>query len=268
MGSGRAGGFGGKGGLAVEKLSFQTAEMEGPLDLILSLLAKHKLNIQDIEIFALVDQYLAAVEKMGQDMEVASEFLEMAARLVHMKTVSLLPRHAELEELRQELTGQLLEYQACKAAALLLREQNQMGERFVRKTMEIPMDLAYHLRHSPQLLLAAYGAAMGKGLRRLPPPTEVFSQLVTRPMVSVSSRIIFILRRLYRGGRMPTGQLFSESRERSQLVATFLALLELMKGGRVRVSEDGGEISLQPRAGDTPIFPGEAEAIKTRGGTE
>ena len=83
----------------MEKLSFKVQEFEGPLDLLLHLIAKHKLNIYDIEISALLEQYLAYIEQMQrQDMEVASEFLEMAARLVHIKTVSLLPRHEEEQE--------------------------------------------------------------------------------------------------------------------------------------------------------------------------
>ena len=109
----------------MEKLSFKAGEVEGPLDLILTLISRHKLNIDDIEISTLVEQYTAAVREMEQaDLEVGSEFIEMAARLVYIKTVELLPRHEKpAEDPRQELTGQLLEYQACRRAAALLRER-------------------------------------------------------------------------------------------------------------------------------------------------
>ena len=101
----------------MEKLSYRLEAFEGPLDLLLYLIAKNKLNICDIQIVDLVDQYVAQVNAMQeQDMDVASEFLEMAARLVYMKTVSLLPKHEEMDELQRELTGQLLEYQECKRA--------------------------------------------------------------------------------------------------------------------------------------------------------
>ena len=95
-----------------EQLSFKVAQVEGPLDLILQLISKHKLNIYDIEIAKLLEQYLDYVEQMqSQQLEIASEFLEMASRLVYIKSVSLLPKHEELEEqLKKELTGQLIEY--------------------------------------------------------------------------------------------------------------------------------------------------------------
>ena len=99
-----------------EQLSFKVAQVEGPLDLILQLISKHKLNIYDIEIAKLLEQYLDYVEQMqSQQLEVASEFLEMASRLVYIKSVSLLPKHEELEEqLKKELTGQLIEYTLCR----------------------------------------------------------------------------------------------------------------------------------------------------------
>ena len=86
--------------------SFRLSEFEGPLDLLLHLIAKHKLDILDIEISELLRQYLAFIEnRADQDLEVASEFLEMAARLVHIKTVMLLPRHEEeADDLKAKLT--------------------------------------------------------------------------------------------------------------------------------------------------------------------
>ena len=93
----------------MEQLSFKLEVFEGPLDLLLHLIAKHKLDIQDIEISSLLEQYLEYIAQMKlADLEVASEFLEMAARLVYIKTVSLLPKHEEAEELKRELTGELL----------------------------------------------------------------------------------------------------------------------------------------------------------------
>ena len=213
----------------MEKLSFRAGEVEGPLDLILTLIARHKLNIYDIEISTLVEQYTAAVREMEEaDLEVGSEFIEMAARLVYIKTVELLPKHEKDEDPRRELTGQLLEYQACRQAAALLGAQSRMGSVFTRQPMPLDVDLTYRLSHSPALLLAAYRSALGKGERLKPPPAEVFRPLVAARFVSVGSRIVSILRRLY-----------SHSRERSEMVATFLALLELMKSGRVRLNDDG-----------------------------
>ncbi|HIY08377.1 MAG TPA: segregation/condensation protein A, partial [Firmicutes bacterium] len=83
----------------METLSFHVAEYEGPLDLLLHLISKHKVNIWDIEISSLLEQYMEQIRRwQEQDLEVASDFLEMASRLVYIKTLSLLPRHEEEEE--------------------------------------------------------------------------------------------------------------------------------------------------------------------------
>ena len=108
----------------MDALSYHIGTFDGPLDLLLQLLAKNKLNICDISILSIVDQYVAQVDAMReQNMDVSSEFLEMAARLIEMKSAFLLPKHEEAEESRQELVGRLLEYQECKRMAGLLAEQ-------------------------------------------------------------------------------------------------------------------------------------------------
>ena len=224
-----------------EKLSFRvTEEYEGPLDLILALIAKHQLNILDIEISSLLTQYMAYIrDRQERDLEVASEFLEMASRLVYIKTVSLLPKYEEEErKAKAELVGQLLEYQSCKAAAALLGDRGEGFGAFVRPQADIPMDKTYALRHPASLLARSYREAMGRGRRRLPPESRVFSPLVAAPVVSVSSRILFILRRLYKNTTMSLSGLFLQSRSRSEAVATFMAVLELMKAGRIRLTQE------------------------------
>jgi len=224
------------------QLSFRVNdEYEGPLDLILALIAKHQLNIWDIEISSLLDQYMAYIRaRQERDLEVASEFLEMASRLVYIKTVSLLPRHEEEQQkAKAELVGQLLEYQACKAAAALLGDRAGEGfDGFVRPPEEIPIDNTYRLSHPPALLAKSYWEAMGRGKRRLPPQSAVFTPLVAAPMVSVASRIIHILRRLYQTATISLTGLFRQSRSRSEAVATFMAVLELMKAGRIRLIQE------------------------------
>ena len=125
----------------MEKINFKLEVFEGPLDLLLFLISKHKLNIVDIEITQLLEQYLAYIEEMKEaDLEVASEFLEMAARLVYIKTVSLLPRHEEAEELKRELTGELLELSAIKYVAQKLGAMNKGYQIFVREPLPLEVD--------------------------------------------------------------------------------------------------------------------------------
>ena len=229
----------------MEKPQFKTGEFEGPLDLLLYLIQKHKLDICDIEISALLEQYLAYIDAMGQDdLEIASEFLEMAARLVYIKTAMLLPRHEEEGvKLKAELQGQLLEYQVCQRVAAQLGALSRLYLNFARQPMKLPADHSYRLTHSPQILYDAYRDAAGRGARRLPPPVRAFSGIVARRVVSVGSRILHILRGLYRTGSAPYESLFLTSTDRSELVATFLAVLELVKARRITV--DGGQGSFE-----------------------
>ncbi len=228
------------------QLSFRVSdEYEGPLDLILALITKHQVNIWDIEITSLLEQYMAYIRaRQERDLGGASEFLEMASRLVYIKTVSLLPKYEDEEEkAKAELVGQLLEYQACKAAAALLGDRAQEGfGAFPRPPEDIPIDHTYRLQHSPSLLARSYWEAMGRGKRRLPPQAEVFTPLVAAPVVSVSSRIVHILRRLYKKAAMSLPGLFLQSRSRSEAVATFMAVLELMKARRIRLADGDSTI--------------------------
>ena len=230
-----------------EQLSFKVAQVEGPLDLILQLISKHKLNIYDIEIAKLLEQYLDYVEQMqSQQLEVASEFLEMASRLVYIKSVSLLPKHEELEEqLKKELTGQLIEYTLCRQVAQLLKNRFVGDELFVRpmqKDAAVP-DAAYPLHHNSRLLLDAYLSAVGR--RKLPQQENRSCEpMMARRVVSVNSRIVVVMKLLYRKKRTSFLSLFESSSDRSEVVATFLAVLELMKNKRVLLESDGKTIRL------------------------
>lgn len=226
----------------MDKISYKITEFEGPLDLILHLISKNKLNIYDIKISELVDQYIEHINLMKEnDMDIASEFLEMAAKLVYMKTVSLLPKHEESEQLKKELTGQLIEYRECKRIAQMLGEKMSFDS-FTRETQDIDFDMSYKRKHTIKELMDAYISVVGRGNRKLPPPKEKFSGIVSRRIVSVTSRIIHVMRRLWKVKSLEYEDIFKTSREKSELVATFLAVLELVKGKRVRVEEKESSI--------------------------
>lgn len=222
----------------MESLQFKTETFEGPLDLLLTLIAKHKMNIWDVSIEQLLTQYLQAIEQLQQnDPEIASEFLEMAAHLVYIKTVSLLPKPEEGEKLRDELVGRLLEYQLCKQVAERLRAQFCGHDIFIRAPQPVPINKTYQRVHDKLVLKEAYLIAAGRGKRHLPPPASAFSGIVTRRMVSIKGRIIAVLKQLYQHGQMPYQDFFKTS-DRSEMVATFLALLELMKNSRITIDDD------------------------------
>ena len=222
----------------MEKLQYRLENFEGPLDLLLNLVAKNKIDIYDIPIAELLEQYMEQIDLMREaDMDVASEFLEMAARLVYIKTASLLPRQEDEEDPRMELTGLLLEYQQCKAAAEKLREMAAFNT-VTRPPEELPADFIYKRLHDPRELGQALRAAWGKGKSLMPPKPESFSALVSARIVSVASQTVYVLRTLWRGS-IAYRALFAEKEERSARVAVFLALLELVKNRRVRVEGEG-----------------------------
>jgi segregation and condensation protein A len=229
----------------METLSYKLEVFEGPLDLLLTLIAKNKLNIYDIPITLLLEQYMEQIERMqSENLDIASEFLEMAARLVHIKSVSLLPKREEEEALRRELTGQLLEYQQCRETAEKLRAMVSF-DRLVRPQSKIPADHAYKRHHAPEEMLAAYLSAMGRKRRLAPPTAEAFSGIVAKPVVSVASQIVFVLRSLWKRRRVPFRELFRGKRDSSERIAAFLAVLELVKGRRLRVEGDGDDCEIR-----------------------
>lgn len=220
-------------------LSYKLEGFEGPLDLLLQLIARNKLNIYDIELSVLIDQYLEQIELFkAEEMELASEFLEMASRLLYIKTVSLLPKHDEIVQLKEELTGALLEYMVCQQIARKLSEMQDGFDRFVRKSEELEFDKTYELTHSADVMYLSYLAAVGRGQRKLPPSTAPFTKIVAKKIVAVSTKIVFVMRNLWKGGSKKLSSLYKTARSRSEMVATFLAVLELCKANRVRVDGD------------------------------
>lgn len=228
-------------------LLYKTEEFEGPLDLLLHLIARNKLNIYDIKISLLVEQYLEQIKFMQEnEMDMASEFVEMASRLIYIKTVSLLPKHEEVEQLKKELTGELLEYQVCKQMAQTFSNMTGGFDTFVRQPEPIEADKTYELVHESIDVYNAYINSIGRMDRRIAVPTKAFTKIVAKKIYSVSSKIIFVMRNLWGKGRRKIGALYKDSKDRSELVATFLAILELAKANRIRISgeSDDAEIEL------------------------
>ena len=224
---------------------YKTEEFEGPLDLLLQLIAKNKLNIYDIKLSVLIEQYLEQIKLMqDNEMDVASEFLEMASRLIYMKTVSLLPKHEEIEELKKELTGELLEYQVCKEMAARFSAMTAGFDHFVRQPEPVEVDKTYDILHDRADIFNAYINALGRIDRRMPPSPKAFTKIVAKKIYSVSSKIIFVMRRLWSGKNRKISSLYMASKNRSELVATFLAVLELVKANRVKVSGEADDMEV------------------------
>lgn len=231
----------------MQQINYKLEVFEGPMDLLLHLIAKHKLNINDIPIVELVNQYLDYVRQMeNADFEIAGDFLEMAARLIYIKPVSLLPRHEEAEQLKKELTGELIEYRDCKIMAKKLSEHTDGFDRFVREPQEGYVNHNYERFHEGEELLNAYISAAGRAQRKLPPPVDSFRQIVARKFVNVASKIGSVMGKLKKHRKVKFLKLFSDAQSKSDIVATFLAVLELAKTKQITLegSMDNPEVEM------------------------
>ncbi|MGN0984680.1 MAG: segregation and condensation protein A, partial [Gemmiger sp.] len=206
----------------------------------LYLVGKNKMNLYDVNIMELIEQYTAAISTMqANHLEVASEFIDMAAHLVQMKSALLLPRSPEAERMKAELTGRLIEYSVCKEVAAQLGSRARDLYTAVREPMPLVGAAEYTRPHDPERLVQAWYNLMGRSLRKRKPTQERFEPLVAAPFVSVASRVSHMLRGLLRGTLHRMNELFDPAQSRSTNVATFLALLELVRAGRVRIGEEG-----------------------------
>ena len=232
----------------MEQLSFKLEVFEGPLDLLLKLISKNKINIFDIPISDLLTQYMEAIDEMKSvDMDIASEFISMASYLLYIKSKTLLPQHDEEEEdPREMLVRMLLEYQRYKEVVLKLSDLYANAPvTAVRKPLEIESEEeAYSKQHSLDELSNAYGFVLKKARHRLPPPVKAFKGIVGTTWTTISTRVVSILRNLLHKKTIKMDEAYSNAGSRSDIVATFLALLELMHNKRITVNDSGDTITL------------------------
>lgn len=233
-------------------------QFEGPLDLLLHLIKKHEMDIYDIQIARITDQYLAILDAMKSlNLEVAGEFLLMAATLLHIKSKMLLPQSEELEEgeeeaedPRAELVRRLLEYKKYKEAAEVFNAHSQLGrDVFVRSCP----DPALEVREEEEFEavgLFELAAAFRELLKEV--PEESFHQ-VDVERLSVTDRVNAILSVLSERKSLAFREMFSERPDRHEVVVTFLAMLELVKMRLVRLMQNS-------RFGNIWIHPAVAEA--------
>ncbi len=218
----------------MDKIKYHLEQFDGPLDLLLELIKKHKINIDNIQITLLIDQYLAAMDSMEEyNMDIASEFLEMSARLIYMKSIALLPQNKEIQKLKKELTQQIMDYKECKMLAKNLAQKANFDS-FIRVEEKVDIDYKYKLKHNISELFNAYSISFKKAKNHIENISENLSKIVSKKIISVYSRIIYIFKLLKKNKCCAYESIFDSSITKSSAVATFLALLELIKNKRVR----------------------------------
>lgn len=231
------------------------------MDLLLSLITKHKLNIYDIEISSLLEQYLLYLEQAREhDLELAGEFLEMAARLILIKTASLLPRPNDAEKEKEALQGALIEYALCKQASELLKKRFVGDRIFVRSPMKISIPMRYNRMHRSEELAEVFLAMGRKMIQTESRSTEKLQTVVNRTYVSVMSKVVYVLRSLHKNEHVYLDAMYAEIRERSARVALFLAVLELTKHGRICISDDNTYLYRKERSTESEPLGTEEES--------
>jgi segregation and condensation protein A len=214
----------------------------GPLDLLLYLVRKHELDVLEIPIARVAEQYLEILSVIEQiDVDAVGDFLDVATRLMELKARMMLPRQddaeePEIEEARQDLVARLLEYKRYKDAAVLLEDRNrEWQQRFARSTNDLddgPPNPADQPIQEVELwdLVSAFTRVMRE--KAAPKPTRI-----RHDETPISAYMDQIADRLAAEPRLPFADLFPADSGKGRLVGLFLALLELIRHGRARVEQ-------------------------------
>ena len=223
-------------------------DFEGPLDVIFLLLSKNKIEIQDVSITAILEQYLAYLDEMKRlDMEIASEFISMASHLMLIKTKMLLSAaeqaeaESELDLLRQSLIERRRKeaMEQIRLAVSQLEPRNEIGRcLFTKEPEPLRKDSSYRYKHSVLDLLQALDLIAERNQKQLPPPTANFKGIVAKEPYPVARKAGEVLRQLVLRGVEKLKNLFRGNKSRSEIVATFLAILELCKTNSVSLEDD------------------------------
>ena len=223
-------------------------DFQGPLDVIFLLLSKNKIEIQDVSITAILEQYLAYLDEMKRmDMQIASEFITMASHLMLIKTKMLLSAaeqaeaESELDLLRQSLIERRRKeaMEQIRSAVAQLEPRNEIGRcLFTKEPEPLRKDSTYRYKHNVLDLLRALDTIAERNQRQLPPPTANFKGIVAKEPYPVTRKAGEVLRQLVLRGVERLKSLFRGNKSRSEIVATFLAILELCKTNSVVLEDD------------------------------
>ena len=225
----------------IEQVTYRLDQFEGPLDLLLTLISKNKVSITDIPISLICDQYMEYIEQAQKmDPDVASEFIVMASELMLIKSRMLLPHEEGTEnDPRREIADALMLYQQAKLVAKELHPRyEEYSGRFVKGTDEIPPEKGLPLNLDSGMLVKALESVLKrmKVAQAQRHPTELVNPLIKHKVVSVEEKIDEMILMLEEQGEASLFFLLKDSESRSELVARFMGVLELIKLRRILIT--------------------------------
>jgi len=234
-----------------EKHSFKLPVFEGPLELLLHLLKKNKVSIYEIPITEITKQYFDYMKTLDEfDIEYSSEFVVIAAELLLIKSKMLLPKHEETEEEdpRADLARRLLEYQKMKIISEVLKEKEFSDfHNFYKEPEPLPKLAPDYSDQKFEVdrLWQAFLTVLDKKEQKAPPSKTAFGGIVGREPVSVKSRATYIKDKLSKNKRVTFTSLFEDITSRSSAIATFLALLEMIKLEIIKANTVGKDLYIE-----------------------
>ena len=223
----------------MESMTYKLTDFEGPLDLLLALIEKNKLNILDIPIALICDQYLEFLaEAKAMDMDIATEFLHMASQLMVWKSEMLLPHEEEGEKPpRFDLSDILIRHQHAKEAAPKLHPlYAYFSNRFVKDTDEISPDKTFVADQQVTDLLAAV-RRINSYRDSMETAKTAFTPMVSKPIVPVEGKIVLILQTLGTFGTATLRELLEDAPSLADMIASFMGVLELIKVRKILIEE-------------------------------
>ena len=224
----------------MDAISYRLETFEGPLDLLLSLIQKNKMSIEDIQINVICEQYIGYIEEaQSLDMELASEFIVMASELMLIKSKLLLPKpEAEEEDPRAALADALLKYQQAKEAAKKMALlYPRFSGRLEKDTDEISIDRSFVLDQEVESLCAAVRRIITYNENRPKLERSVFTPMISSPIVPVEVKITGILNRMAKKKRTTLRELLDDSVSLPDMIAIFLGVLELIKIRKILICD-------------------------------
>lgn len=227
---------------------FKFPAFEGPLDLLLHLVQKHKIDLTDIPIAVITEQYLSYIEKMAEmNVEVTADFLSMASHLLYIKSLALLPKTDKENELdpKEELEECLRLYKAAKEAAGQLEKiQFSTIDNYFKQPEKLPNAPINNDIIPLDKLLHAFKLLSERYEEKTPPKASAFSSVVRVKRVSLSEEISRVSSVMKKGVRRHFSYLFEGVYTKDAQIATFLAILHLVSRGCIYIEERGDEIYL------------------------
>lgn len=236
----------------MEQYTIKMTNFEGPLDLLCHLIDKNKMDIFDIKINDITDQYLEYLKYMDQmNLEITSEFIVMASKLIYLKSKQLLPVEKEEEEEDEfDLVKLLVEYKKYKGMTNIFRERlDDFGRRVYKlpQKIELPKE-KLNATFEPSLIVDTYAAFVRREIEKKNVNAENINRIAVSEKYTIKSKIKEILKALWKKPKFVFNKLFNvQKRPKAEIVTAFLSLLELAKLERISVTQDSlfGDINVE-----------------------